>query len=520
MNKITGIIKDLLLSLIISLIFSAVVAFYQPKPWVNAWFATSLLLWLSIFLCMRTWRGFDSSKVLAAMMIVAFMLRIVLGIFLHSALPVLGFDNEVQNSGFVYSDAYNRDTQSFVMASSGESLFTAFSKTQQADQYGGLLFLSALVYRLISPDISRPILITILSTFVMTIGLGFLFTTILQRWGKTTALVAGWFYALYPEGVLLSSSQMREPFLIGLFCIGFWAIANWREKIWKKIIIFILSIGAAALFSLPFGAMICGFLLLFLVVDWLAEQEDRSKQIIGWVGLVLLAGIAGAAGWMWLKPTMYYDAYLTQSSSGTMQWLINALGGNQWLIPFTAITGITQPLLPAALMYPSLPIWMTIMSVRAVGWYFAIPFIIYALFGSWKAEKDRKNWVVVLISISMVIWVCVSTLRAGGDQWDNPRYRAMLIPWLALIVGWSWQRIRNGKGAWFYRWLAIEIVFLLGISAVYLYRYCSIDLGISLYEAAAIILGISIIIIGSGVIVDIVKIRKLKHNLPGSGMKA
>lgn len=521
MKKLPVIIQDLLLSLVSALVIAAAGSFFQPSPWINAWLASSLICWLCFFLGLRVWRAFSAGKTLAALLLTAFFLRLVLGIFLHAALPTLGFDNDVQNAGFVYSDAYNRDVQAFDLADSGNSLFAAFSPEQQADQYGGLQFLSSLVYRYLSPDVSRPILITLLGAMCMSIGLAFLFDSVKQRWGKTAALAAGWFYALYPEGVLLGSSQMREPFLIGLFCIGFWAVVNWRQKFWQKLIIFLLSILAAGVISIPFGGAIAGLLVLYVLVDWLSGQTTPRNKWIGWLGLIVLSTLFLAAGWMWLKPTLYYDAYLTERASGTISSLLKQLGGAYWLIPFTSLSGVTQPLLPAALTYPSLPIWMTIMSVRGFGWYFAIPFIVYAVFAAWKPESGKKNWVMVLVSVSMAIWVCVSTLRAGGDQWDNPRYRALLIPWLALIIGWSWQRIRSGRGAWFYRWLAVEIVFLLGFFNWYLNKYHILDSYIDFFPLVFLISGISALIILSGVVTDILhNYRKRKNskkeNLPSS----
>lgn len=518
MKKLPTIVLDLLISLITSLLVAAAAAFFQPAPWVNAWLASSLLLWLSFFLGLRVWRGFGAGRALAALLLTTFFLRLVLGIFLHASLPVLGFDNEVQNAGFVYSDAFTRDSQAFDLAGSGNSLATAFSRSQHADQYGGLLFISSLVYRYLSPDVSRPVLVAILGAMCMSLGLAFLFKGILQRWGRTAALAAGWFYALYPEGVLLGSSQMREPFLIGLFCVGFWAVLNLREKFWQKAVIFILSMAAAGLFSVPLGGAILGLLVLYALIDWLTRQNLKRNKAIGWLAFAVLGIAFVAAGWMWLKPTMYYDAYLTERASGTINSLIKQLGGADWMIPFTALSGISQPLLPAALTYPSLPIWMVIMSVRAMGWYFAIPFIVYALFSAWKPEPKKKNWVMVLIALSMAAWVCVSTLRAGGDQWDNPRYRALLIPWLALLVGWTWQRLRSGQAPWFYRWLAVEIVFLIGFTNWYLNKYHILNSYIDFFLLVKLILGASGLIILSGVVNDLVKhwkqrkkLRELKH---------
>jgi len=512
MKRLPQPVIDLLFSLIAAAILSAASAFLQPAPYLSAWLATGILLWLGFFIGIRVWRGLGSVKSLAVLMAVAFLLRFGLGIFLHTALPVLGYDNEVQNAGFVFSDAFTRDSQAFKLASSGESLFTAFSNSLQGDQYGGLLFLSASIYRFLSPDASRPLLITILGALFMALGLAFLVQCVRERWGRTTALVAGWFYALYPEGVLLGSSQMREPFLIGLFCIGFWAASNWRQKTMQKVVIFTLAIVVAALISVPFGAVIGGVLVLFFIIDWLSIQESKRNRVLGWTvfGLILIGLAAG--GWLWLKPTMFYDAYLTERASGQIQFLLEKLGGAKWLIPFTALSGITQPLLPAAILDKSLPVWMTIMSVRAIGWYFAIPFIVYSLFAAWPKKQVKKDWVVFLAAIMMAAWVCVSTLRAGGDQWDNPRYRAILIPWLAWLVGWCWQCIRSGRGAWFFRWLAVEGIFLLGMFTWYLSRFPEVDLKIPFLSLAAAIVGLAILIILGGAIFDLVKARK--HRKP------
>lgn len=514
MKKLPILVQDLIFSLIFALLAAAAAAFFQPAPWVNAWVANSLLLWLSFFLGLRVWRAFGGGKTLAALLLTAFFLRLVLGLFLHASLPVIGFDNEVQNAGFVYSDAYTRDSQAFELAVSGNSLFSAFSRSLHADQYGGLLFISSLVYRYLSPDVSRPVLITILGAMSMSLGLAFLFKGVLQRWGRTAALAAAWFYALYPEGVLLGSSQMREPFLIGLFCIGFWTVLNWREKIWQRLLIFLISVITAGLFSAPLGGAILGLLVLYALIDWLSVQKLKRNKAAGWLAFGILGAAFVAAGWLWLKPTMYYDAYLTERASGSIHALIEVLGGADWLIPFTALSGVSQPLLPAALTYPSLPIWMVIMSVRAFGWYFAIPFIVYAFFAAWKAEPEKKNWVMVLTVLAMAAWVSVSTLRAGGDQWDNPRYRALLIPWLAVLVGWTWQRLRKGQAPWFYRWLAVEVIFLLGFTGYYLNRYHIVNFNIGFFLLVKLVLGVTALIILSGLISDSVKRWQRKKNPP------
>jgi hypothetical protein len=66
--------------------------------------------------------------------------------------------------------------------------------------------------------------------FAMTAGVAFLWSAAQKRWPKQIALYAAWAFALFPDSVLLGSSQMREPFIIGLGCLAFWAILDWQDK--------------------------------------------------------------------------------------------------------------------------------------------------------------------------------------------------------------------------------------------------------------------------------------------------
>ncbi len=508
MMKLSSLKLDILLSFAASLLLSLVLAAFQPAPFFSAWFGANLLLWLSFFLLLRTWRFFGSGKVLAALLLVTFFTRLLLGVFLHAALPSIGYDNAAENAGYVYSDAYLRDTQALLLARGEESLFTAFGE-ESVDQYGGLMFLSAAVYRHFNLNDSRPLFITILSALTMTAGLAFLFDALRKRWGEKVALAAGWFYALYPEGILLGSSQMREPFLIGLFGIAFWALITWREKLRWKALIFTITVALSMIVSAPFGAILAGALLAFWLVEWLTHQPSRKIRRAGLLVLVL-AGVAGAfAGWLWLKPTLYYDAYLTRISSGNITALLEIMG-EKWQMPFITIYGIVQPFLPGALTDPSLPFWRTTAIIRALGWWFVLPFLPYGFFALWKARPKSDRWGLLVIVLALFGWILVSSLRAGGDLWDNPRYRALLIPWFALLVGWCWQRLRSGHLAWFLRWVGMVLVFFVVFFMWYLFRYQVIKEYIGFFDMIRVILAGWAVILLTG-IWDIYKYIKGKH---------
>ncbi len=60
------------------------------------------------------------------------------------------------------------------LADSSESLFTVFGSEFFEDQYGGLSFLSSLIYRVFSPGAHRPQLVLVLTSFIFALGVGFL----------------------------------------------------------------------------------------------------------------------------------------------------------------------------------------------------------------------------------------------------------------------------------------------------------------------------------------------------------
>ncbi len=520
MKNLSPLKQDILFSFIASVIISLVMAAFQPAPFFSAWYGANLLLWLSFFLLLRTWRFFQGGRMLAILMLVTFFTRLLLGLFIYVSLPEIGFDNAAENAGYVYADAYVRDTQALTIARGEDPLSVIFSDEQSADQYGGLMYLTAVIYRFFSLDEVRPVFITILAALVMSAGLAFLFDAVRRRWNEKIALAAAWFFALYPEGILLGSSQMREPFLIGLFCIAFWAVVTWREKTAQKILYFAIPVLLSLVISTPFGAILAGLLVAFWLVEWLTAQ--RSTQIRR-IGLLVLAGMGVVGligGWLWLKPTLYYDAFLTQTSSGNITVLLERMG-EKWRMPFITIYGIVQPFLPGALTDPSLPFWRATAIIRALGWWFVLPFIPYGFFSMWKAKPKSERWGLVVLVLALLAWVLIATLRAGGDQWDNPRYRALLIPWFAVLFGWCWHRLREGHLTWFLRWVGVVLVFFVVFFLWYMFRYQVIKEYIGFFDMIRVILaGWAVIVLG-GLAWDFVKLRKAHRtsNSQGSDRK-
>jgi len=62
MKTLSPLKLDILRSFAAALVLSLAMAAFQPAPFFSAWFGADLLLWLSFFLLLRTWRFFGGGK--------------------------------------------------------------------------------------------------------------------------------------------------------------------------------------------------------------------------------------------------------------------------------------------------------------------------------------------------------------------------------------------------------------------------------------------------------------------------
>ena len=161
--------RDFLWILPLSLGLGAVLSSLQPGNWLIGWLGFSFLFLLSFALLTLSTKWAGGGKTLAWMVALAFTLRFVGGVVTYLALPVYGYvDDEDQSAGFAYTDAHRRDSQAWDLASSDLPIYDAFNKTYAYDQYGGLLAFSALVYRYLSPNAHRPLMLVLLSCLLYT----------------------------------------------------------------------------------------------------------------------------------------------------------------------------------------------------------------------------------------------------------------------------------------------------------------------------------------------------------------
>ena len=509
MEKKYPILKDMLLAMILGVVLGSVISLFSPGNFWAGLLGIGLLGFLTAFGVIRICRRLQPERSLIILMIVTFSVRLLLGIILNQGLPVLGFDNEVQKAGYVFSDAYERDQAAYRIATSGGVFKQDLSEFQAADQYGGLLALSAVLYQVFSVDTHRPLLMVMISAFAMSIGLVFLYTAVTKKWNRKIAIVTGWIFALYPDGILLGSSQMREPILICLTCLLFWISLNWKEKPVRSLVYGMLVTIVTCLFSVPAGCAAFVIVAGIVFVDWFSGQQSRKTKWIAIGVSVIFLALVGFAGWKWLKESLSYEYYLTESNSGLFQVIFDHFG-SKLKIPILTFYGLTQPLLPAALFDLSKPIWMVIAIFRAVGWYAAIPFIVYGFFAVFSKKNIENRSIMIFISFAFALWVLISSLRGGGDQWDNPRYRTTFLPWMAIMIAWVYQRVKSQKTPWFWRIVFLEAVFVLFFSYWYFNRKIITFAQIDYPVMVELILGISALTIIGGFVWDLIKKPAIK----------
>ncbi len=504
------IITILLLSLLGGMGLTAVVIALGAGGWnTQTWLLSGFLVSMAFLLLALAIRWAGAEKTLIWIVATGLILRLAVSVGLTLALPVFGYDSEEHNAGYIFADSFDRDSQAWSLAASGEPVIKAFENQYLSDQYGGLLSLLALEYRYLSPDAHRQMLPLIISATFFMLAVPFLWKTAKTRWNRRVALIATLVFVFYPEAVLLGSAHMREPLLLCLGAIATWAVVTW-EKDWRHSSMILLACFLGVmLFSWRSGIVIIGLLLGWLFVDWVMEQWKPSRRVWGWLFLVGIILVLARLSYAWIRETAVYDAYLTVQSSGILQMVFRQIGF-KYQLPVVTTYGITQPLLPAALVALSNPLASAISILRSLGWYLLAPVLIFSFFASWRAEPARDRRLLIWLSFFSLMWVIISSYRAGGDLWDNPRYRTILLPWLALVAGWAWDWALSQRNPWLGRIYLIEGLAVLVITNLYLTRYANFGIRLNFYLNFGLAAIAALLVIGIGLIYDVRKKQRVK----------
>ncbi len=485
-----GLISTILLTLAVVLIFPA-----DYERYLVGFFILSLC---SIFSLMWLFRWAGGGKFLAVVISLAFILRSGVGIFFTEALPIFGYAEKAQQAGYLFADAYQRDTQAWELAASGGSILSAFQgDTFFSDQYGGLLALSAVVYRIFSPAVHFKVNILLLVAFMSTLTIPFVWKALRDkpiRVQKSAVLLI----AFYPDIILYSASQMREGLILGLSAILFYVVNQRSIKSFKTLLIAGFVMVGLVLINLKVGVFIifamAVWYLLFNQNETLFIKKNRWALILFSVGVI---GV-GLISVQWLASSSQWDSALLVMESGWIETIIHKIGV-RYRMPFATVYGFLRPLLPAAIIETSIPIWKVTAIVRAVSWYALMPILLYGFvyaLRTLKADKGRNLIVWILI----MVWILLSSLRAGGDQWDNPRYRINLFVLIAVYLAETIDYLIEHRDHWFTRIGIAIVVFLSFFFYWYINRYIGTFAQIDFYLMIGLILISFAILFVSGLI--------------------
>jgi hypothetical protein len=211
----------------------------------------------------------------------------------------------------------------------------------------------------------------------------------------------------------------------------------------------------------------------------------------------------------WFQQNFTFQSYLLELSSGIFQSLLNSVG-EQWRWLIILVYGTAQPVLPALVGDPGAAWSMRVIGfLRAAGWYALVLFLVYGAIGVLRDRQATRRYQLIWISIINWAWIMVSALNAGADQWDNPRYRAILLIWQVILAAWALEWARTRHDAWLWRWLAVEMVFVGLFTEWYLGRYYPGFFHLDIKIMSVVILVICGLILLGGVIWDGVQKRKL-----------
>lgn len=530
MNRTYFAAKDLLYILPVSLALGASFALVQSGNQVLGFLSFSFLFLFSLVFLKLFSSWADGGRTLVLIIALAFFLRLAVGVALHLGLPVYGHTDEDDRAGYIFTDAHRRDDKAWELAISEQPVLGAFSQRYGSDQYGGLLAFNTFVYRYFSPDAQRPLMLVLLSAFFAALGIPFFWKAVSQVFGDRVAWASTWIFALFPDSILLGASAMREPYLLTFNTLVLWGFVHRFYRFEESPSITRLSDLSNLLkdrigwmwIAMGLGGMLLvspaiALITIVIFAGWLFFASERrgiswrglaAIAVIFVLGLFFLSSSLNRSGEFvatsplhvindWFQAAVKWDAYQLERESGWVQKIFDE--APRWIqLPFVAGYGIFQPVLPAAIVYPTKVIWKIIVIARALSWYALLPLLILSFVAAASQGSGKRRNLLLWLSLVVWLWILLAALRGGADLWDNPRYRTILFVWQAVLAGTVWVWWRETRNTWFTRAILMEAVFLLFFTQWYASRYFYLGGQLPFAVMLALILGLWTAILGIG----------------------
>lgn len=458
---------------------------------IQNWWPFLLIVFFGAGIMSLGWLGvkadksFKVPKWLGFLIIGAALIRLLAGVIWFVGLPDWGYGSDVEQAGYIMADAHARDIPAWELAQTSKPLWTSITEYRKVDQYGGMIFLSALVYRYLGGDQHQPLQIIVLTASISSLAILFTWAFAMRVWGDKVAWVAAWVLAIFPDAIILGSSQMREAFLMTLVAVSLYGLVRFRQdRSWSGLAWLLLGL----LFMLPFSPPIAGvFVIATLVLALSFEGWELFRQPRFWIligGIAVIAGIGIFLAWgriapegindpislviWWFRQSARWQALFVKRSSTLIRKIFKVTP--DWShVPILMFYGVLQPFLPAAILDQGIQVWKGIAIWRSIGWTLMLPFLLVAPLYVWGRKQGKR----LALGLTLVVWtgILIASLRSGGDLWDNPRYRLIFISMQAVLVAWVWFEQRQSRNPWLARMVIGLAIFLAWFVPWYLQRF-------------------------------------------------
>jgi hypothetical protein len=291
--------------------------------------------------------------------------------------------------------------------------------------------------------------------------------------------------------------------------VAAWGVGKWKDHRTRSL----LALGISFVLMLFLSVKAAGAILAVMTIwFWLENIQPKAGKGLRIGGnLLLIAGLLAGLyfSWSWLVDSSKWDLYLMESSSGRIQWEVTLIS-DLLRVPFIVGYGLAQPVLPAAIIYPGIAINRVISIFRALGWYMLAPLLITGFILVWKEKDKQKKLLLVFFMLVSVVWTVISSARAGGDQWDNPRYRSILLIWMLIPAAWAYVTTLERRSPWLWRLLALELFYIGFFIQWYLSRYYGLFKRMNFWPMVRLLGGVGFAIIFGGLAYDWAK-KKIRE---------
>jgi hypothetical protein len=408
-------------------------------------------------------------------------LRLAFLILAPVAMILWGYESNKNYKGLVQKDAINAVDTAWKQSQLNNPVFEAF-RPGPGDNTGGITTMGTAIFRLLSPDMERTLLLGLVASIftsltviaVFRLGNGLFSPGV----AKTAALIA----AVYPEGVLIGSSHQQMGYITLIFSVALLAVAGILRnppgdaegpglpKRRDAAILLVIMAVLGVLVSQPFTEL--GLVCIAGFVLWSIHPKPQIGRIL-WIGLGVIAAVLVFIRVLGIFDVVSSDSdplflvyrYIYGMAYAEYDKLIQAGGGDLFqnvlstmskgpAFILSAVYGLVRPALPAAIGYRNTNaqggfFWQLLNLFRSLGWYAVLPVLLYGTLKSLRGFLSRKPETIFML----IFWAIalVGSYRAFGDEWDNPRYRLFALAPMAILAGWAWISQRKEKDPWFAR---------------------------------------------------------------------